>query len=145
LNPAAKQELDGILVQAMVVPEHEILLGVLRDPIFGPIIACGPGSGNVEKRNDIFFVLPSGIHDDFATLLSKQELGARIGAAGIMAVSDLMVRLSQLATDLGPSLAELDINPVALISGGTRALAVMTDVEAQFETSEHRLRQGTAQ
>jgi acyl-CoA synthetase (NDP forming) len=150
LNPAAKQELDGILVQAMVVPEHEILLGVLRDPIFGPIIACGAGGGNVEKRNDIFFVLPSDDRNEFATLLSKQELGTRIGAAGIVAVSDLMVRLSQLAIDIGPSLAELDINPVALLSGGTRALAldalaVTTDVEAQLEPSEQRLRQGTAQ
>ena len=65
-------------------------------------------------------------------------------------LADLMVRLSQLAIDIGPSLAELDINPVALISGSTRALAldalaVMTDVEAQLKPSEQRLRQGTAQ
>jgi acyl-CoA synthetase (NDP forming) len=150
LTPVAKRKLEGILVQAMVVPEHEILLGVLRDPIFGPIIACGPGGGNVEKHDDIRFMLPSEDRNEFAAFLSDQQFGARISAAGILTVSDLMVRLSQLAIDLGPSLAELDINPVALIAGGTcalalDALAVMADAEVQVEPSERRLRQGTAQ
>ena len=67
-----------------------------------------------------------------------------------MTISDLMVRLSQLVIDLGPSLAELDINPVALIAGGTRALAldalaVMTDKEARVEVSERQLQRGAAQ
>jgi Acyl-CoA synthetase (NDP forming) len=150
LTPAAKRKLEGILVQAMVVPEHEILLGVIHDPIFGPIIACGPGGGNVEKHDDIRFMLPSEDRNEFAAFLSDQQFGARISAVGITTVSDLMVRLSQLAIDLGPSLAELDINPVALIAGGTRALAldalaVMADAEVRVEPSERRLRQGTAQ
>ena len=150
LDPAVKQRFDGILVQAMVVPEQEILLGVLRDPIFGPIIACGPGGANVEKRDDICFVLPSEDRNEFAALLSKQKFFTPISAAGIMTVSDLMVRLSQLAIDLGPSLAELDINPVALIAGGTRALAldalaVMTGEEARVEAPERQLQRGVAQ
>lgn len=150
LDPVVKQKLDGILVQAMVVPEQEILLGVLSDPIFGPIVACGPGGANVEKRDDICFVLPSEDRDQFAALLNKQKFSARISAAGIMTISDLMVRLSQLVIDLGPSLAELDINPVALIAGGTRALAldalaVMTDKEARVEVSERQLQRGAAQ
>ncbi len=124
LEPTVKQTLEGILVQAMVRPEHEVLLGVLRDPIFGPVIACGLGGGNVEKRDDIGFVLPSEDREEFAALLREQKIGMRIGATGIATVSNLMVRLSRLAVDLDPLLAELDINPVALVSGGTRALAL---------------------
>ena len=147
LSPTAKQKLEGILVQAMVAPEQEILLGILRDPIFGPIIACGSGGGNVEKRNDISFMLPSEDRNEFAAFLDERQIDAKIGPAGITTISDLLVRLSQLAIDLGSSLAELDINPVALVAGGTRALAldalaVMTDAEPRVEPYERQRRQG---
>jgi hypothetical protein len=51
-------------------------------------------------------------------------------------MTDLILRLSQLVTDLGPLLAELDINPVALVCGGTQAIAL----DALARTGSDQLR-----
>jgi len=124
LDPAVKETLEGVLVQAMVKPEHEVLLGVLRDPVFGPVIACGSGGSAAEKQSGVTFIMPDEDRDAVAALLSSKEIGRQIGAAGVATMTDLILRLSQLVTDLGPLLAELDINPVALVCGGTQAIAL---------------------
>lgn len=117
-------DLDGILVQAMVRPEHEVFVGMVRDPTFGPVIACGEGGGGVEESGEIGFVLPSDDADAFAAWLEGQPLGARIGTAGRASIAGVLVKLSRIVADLDPRLAELDVNPVALVAGGTRALAL---------------------
>jgi hypothetical protein len=111
-------------VQAMVKPEHEVLLGVLRDPVFGPVVACGPGGSAAEKQSGVTFIMPDEDRDAVAALLSGKEIGRQIGPTGVATITDLIHRLSQLVTDLGPLLAELDINPVALVRGGTQAIVL---------------------
>ncbi len=124
LDLAVKKTFEGVLVQAMVKPEHEVLLGVVRDPIFGPIIACGRGGGAAESQEDVIFIMPSEDRNAIAALLAGQRIGKRIGLVNIETIADLIVRLATLATDLGPLLAELDINPVALVGDGNQAFAL---------------------
>jgi hypothetical protein len=109
-------------VQAMVKPEHEVLLGVLRDPVFGPVVACSPGGSAAEKQSGVTFIMPDEDRDAVAALLSGKEIGRQIGPTGVATITDLILR--QLVTDLGPLLAELDINPVALVCGGTQAIVL---------------------
>lgn len=140
LDDSVKDSLDGLLVQAMVEPESEVFLGMVRDPAFGPVIACGQGGVNVESEHDIGFVLPSGDPARFAAWLGSQPIGARIGAVGIATVARLMVQLSQAIADLGAALIELDINPVALVAGHTRALAL--DALAVMSAADNQIASG---
>ncbi len=140
LAPHQREGLEGVLVQAMVRPEHEIFLGVVRDPGFGPVIACGRGGGQVEHEADIQFMFPTDDAGHAADALRRQNFASSLGASGIATLAEFVVRLSQLVFDLGPALIELDINPVALIDGGTRALALdalaVVDARSSAQRSE---------
>jgi acyl-CoA synthetase (NDP forming) len=105
------------LVQPMVRDGVELLVGAVQDPVFGPLIALGPGGTLAELIGDAAFRLTP------LTDFDAQEL-AQTGKAGILlsgfrgaapsdleAVEDLLLRISQLAEDL-PEVAELDLNPV---------------------------------
>lgn len=115
---------EGVLVQEMVTPEHEVILGMLRDPTFGAVVACGIGGSDVEDRGHVDFLLPSDECADFVSQLRELSVGAELGEMGVMTIAELLVRVSRLIADLGSRLSELDINPVALVEGGRRALAL---------------------
>ena len=106
-----------LLIQPMVRSGVEVLVGAVQDPVFGPLIALGPGGTLAELIGDAAFRLTP------LTDYDAQEL-ARAGKAGKLlagfrgatpadreAVEDLLLRVSQLAEDL-PEVAELDLNPV---------------------------------
>ena len=106
-----------LLIQPMVRSGVEVLVGAVQDPVFGPLIALGPGGTLAELIGDAAFRLTP------LTDYDAQEL-ARTGKAGTLlagfrgaapadgeAVEDLLLRVAQLAEDL-PEMAELDLNPV---------------------------------
>lgn len=115
---------EGVLVQAMVEPEHEIFVGMVRDPAFGPVIACGPGGSDLRGGDEIEFVLPTSDRAALRSWIENLAIGACIGPAGVTSMAEFIARLSQLIVDFGPALIELDVNPVALVEGGARALAL---------------------
>ena len=121
--------IEGFLVEEMVVrPQaQELLLGMVRDPTFGPVIAFGHGGTAVEVINDRSFGLPP---------LDPQRAGAMITAtrvsrllagyrnrppADIPAIARALVNLSRLVGD-HPQIAELDINPLLADDQGIVAL-----------------------
>ena len=112
-----------LLVQPMIRGGVELLVGAVQDPVFGPLIALGPGGTLAELIGEVSFRLTP------LTDYDSQEL-AHAGKAGILlsgfrgatpadskAVEDLLSRVSHLAADL-PELAELDLNPVIAGPGG---------------------------
>ena len=124
LVPTIARSVEGVLVQSMVRPEQELLLGMLRDPVFGSVIACGPGGSAAEKLEDTTFFMPNEDRDGIGGFIRDTRWGRGIGSAGVATITDLIVRLSQLILDVGSQLAELDINPIALVNEGTQALAL---------------------
>ena len=123
VREAAQRIGAPLLVQPMVRGGVELLVGAVQDPVFGPLIALGPGGTLAELIGDAAFRLAP------LTDIDAQEL-VRMGKAGILlsgfrggpqadteAVEDLLLRVSQLAEDL-PELAELDLNPVIAGPGG---------------------------
>jgi acyl-CoA synthetase (NDP forming) len=111
------------LVQPMVRNGVELLVGAVQDPVFGPLIALGPGGTLAELIGDAAFRLTP------LTDFDAEEL-AQTGKAGILlsgfrgaapsdleAVEDMLLRISQLAEDL-PEVAELDLNPVIALPDG---------------------------
>ena len=115
-HPAA--QIDGVLVQAMARPGIDIILGVSRDPTFGPLLMVGLGGIHVEVLKDVAFApVPLG-PDQALALLGELKGGAMLdGVRGARpsdraALADLMVTLSRFAADQADQIAEIDLNPV---------------------------------
>ncbi|MBA3733772.1 MAG: GNAT family N-acetyltransferase [Actinobacteria bacterium] len=106
-----------LLVQQLVVGGVELLVGAVQDPVFGPLIALGPGGTLAELIGDAAFRMTPLSDVDANELVRTGKAGRLLAGfrgappAHLPAVVDLLLRLSQLAEDL-PELAELDLNPV---------------------------------
>lgn len=123
-------EPDGVEVQKMMPNGHEILIGMMRDAQFGPIIGFGMGGIYVNLINDVCFKLGSGISDDViddqidSTKISKLLKGYRgEKPSDIDAVKDTLKRVTKLTLDF-PEIRELDINPVFVYEDGCSALDI---------------------
>jgi acetate---CoA ligase (ADP-forming) len=107
----------SVLVQAYVSGGAELLAGVVQDPVFGPLVAFGPGGVLAELIGDAGFRLAPLTTVDARELVLGGKAGRLVrgfrGAppADADALVDLVHRLSLLAEDL-PQVAELDLNPV---------------------------------
>ncbi|HTW53996.1 MAG TPA: GNAT family N-acetyltransferase, partial [Stellaceae bacterium] len=121
--------LDGILVQQMIERPGaiELLAGLADDVVFGPVVVFGQGGTAVEVVGDSAIALPP-----LNPLLARAQmertriwrlLQAYRGkpAAAIDAITDVLIRLGELAAD-HPEIRELDINPLLADANGVVAL-----------------------
>ena len=117
VREAAQRIGAPLLIQPMVRSGVEVLVGAVQDPVFGPLIALGPGGTLAELIGDAAFRLTPLTDYDAQELVRTGKAGKLLagfrGAAPAdrEAVEDLLLRVSQLAEDL-PEVAELDLNPV---------------------------------
>jgi len=116
--------IHGVLVQRMASPGIEMIVGMRRDELFGPMLMLGFGGIHVEVLRDfVLSPVPLGA-DDARTLVDglrgRSLLNNRRGAtaADIAALIDLIVRVSHLAIELGDDIAELELNPVIVHEAG---------------------------
>ncbi len=125
----ADAKLDGVLVQQMAPKGREVIIGVNRDPQFGPVIMFGLGGIYVEVLKDVTFrVAP-------LTQAEALEMTGDIRAARILhafrgdpegdlqALAECLTRVSQLAVDF-PELSECDLNPVMVYPQGKGVIAL---------------------
>lgn len=116
-------EVKGFFIQKMIPKGEEVILGIKRDPNFGPVLMFGFGGVFVEIFKDVSFgVTPidSGTVDDMISGLQASPLlqGARgRPRRDLEAIKEAMLRLSLLATDC-PQIKELDINPIIVLEEG---------------------------
>jgi acyl-CoA synthetase (NDP forming) len=116
--------IDGVLVQAMARRGREMILGVTRDPDFGPMLMVGLGGIHVEVLKDVAFApVPLGAEealDLIGQLKGSALLDAVRGepAADCDALAALMVALSRFAADHADAIAEIDLNPVIVHAAG---------------------------
>jgi len=119
----------GVLVQQMCQKGREVILGMHRDPHFGPLMMFGMGGTMVEVLKDVSFHLAPITSDEAKQMLVntrtyKMLQGVR-GEEGvdIDAISEGLQRLSQLVTEF-PQIQEMDINPFVVGPEGTTPIAV---------------------
>lgn len=126
-NPAAK--IVGMVVEQMALPGKEIILGMNRDPQFGPILMFGLGGIYVEALEDVTFRLAP-IRELTAELMIKKTKTHKIleGYRGGLvydtaAIATCLKRLSQLVMDFD-EIKELDINPLIVYEEGKGCIIV---------------------
>jgi acetyl coenzyme A synthetase (ADP forming)-like protein len=125
---AAAERIGGpLLVQPMISGGTELLAGVVQDPVFGPLVAFGPGGVLAELIGGAGFQIApltdldadELVHGGKAGRLVRGFRGAAAADAGALVA--LVHRLSKLALDL-PEVAELDLNPVLGLPNGCVAV-----------------------
>lgn len=120
--------IDGAYVEQMVPREREVILGMTRDPQFGPLLMFGLGGIFVEVLKDVTFRLAPLTHQEAVEMLrGTRAFPLLIGVRGqeavdIDAIADGIQRISQLVTDF-PQIKELDINPYLVGAIGTMPIA----------------------
>jgi len=121
---APQARIDGVLVQPMARPGREVILGVNRDPTWGPLLMVGLGGVLVEALGDVALSPVPLDRTSAAALLARLKgaaiLGPHRGAppADTETLIDVIVRLSQFAADHADEIAEIDLNPVIVHEQG---------------------------
>ena len=119
----------GCQVQQMVSGGREILLGMSRDPQFGPLVAFGLGGIYVEALKDVSFrVAPFSRREADEMIREIRSYPLLEGVRGEQpadheAMVDALLRISQLVTDF-PEIVELDVNPLMVFEQGRGAMAI---------------------
>ena len=118
--------IQGMLVQKMMPKGRETILGMTRDPHFGPLLMFGLGGTLVEVFRDVNFSLAP-ISEDWALKMIQGLKGFRTltgfrgePPADLAAIVESLERLSQMVLDF-PELKELDINPFMVFDEGQGA------------------------
>ncbi len=124
---AAGETLEGFVVQEHIEGGVEMLIGVVIDPVFGPVVACGGGGVTVELQRDVAIrvapITDLDADEMVRSLASFPLLDGFRGAtpADVPAFVDTILRVSALA-DAHPEIAEMDCNPVMVLSHGVRVV-----------------------
>jgi acetyltransferase len=121
--------IQGIAVQEMVVGGKEVILGMTRDPQFGPLLMFGLGGIYVEILKDVAFrVAPIGPDEAEAMIREIRSFPLLRGVRGekasdLAAIVNALCRMSQLCVDF-PEILELDVNPLLVKPAGEGAVAI---------------------
>lgn len=124
-----KTKLSGMLVQKMLSGGQEAIVGVRRDPQFGPLVLVGSGGVEVELQRDVAMGIAPLTRSQAERMMEDTQLGRRlkgwrnIPAADREAVIEIILRMSQIACDF-PQISELEINPLFVLPEGQGAYAV---------------------
>ncbi|MGB9880785.1 MAG: acetate--CoA ligase family protein, partial [Anaerolineae bacterium] len=119
----------GVLVQEMVAKGKEVIIGVNRDPQFGPLLMFGLGGIYVEVLKDVTFRIAPVSRQEATEMIDEiRSYHLLRGVRGekpsdLDAIVDAILRVSQLVTDF-PEIVEMDINPLMVHEAGKGAVAV---------------------
>jgi acetyltransferase len=135
---APEAHIEGIYVEKMAESGMEVIVGMTRDPQFGPMLMFGLGGIFVEMMKDVAFHLAPITEEEAVQMLkatrSYEMLKGKRGVKemDLNAIAVCLQRISQLATDF-PQINEIDINP--LIVGELGNEPVVADARMSFATS----------
>ena len=136
---AAGHPVERFLVQRMVPAGIEMLVGVVHDRLFGPVIACGAGDSEMELLKDVAVRITPLTDRDAAQMLRSLAMyplleGYRNAArADVAALEQVLLRMSAMV-EAHPEIVEMDCNPVIVLPAG----AVVVDARVRVEAPERR-------
>jgi len=117
----------------------EMLIGVVHDPQFGPVVACGAGSTQVELLHDVSIRLTPLAQEDAAEMIHALKTyplltgfrGAPV--CDVTALENALLRVSAMVEDI-PQISELDCNPLVVHEQG----ATILDARIRVSTVDPR-------
>jgi len=118
---------SGFVVQRMAQRGVEMLVGVVHDPQFGPVVACGAGGVQVELLRDVSVRITPLATEDASDMIRELKTyplltGFRGSAAtDVSALEEGLLRVSAMVEDI-PQIAELDCNPFVVHEKGATIL-----------------------
>jgi acyl-CoA synthetase (NDP forming) len=113
----------GVHIQKMVPKGQELIVGVVRDQVFGPMVMFGAGGTEVEGLGDVEFAIAPLTDMDLDYLIEHTWAGRRLegyrqhAPADRLAVRDVVINLAQLLID-HPEIKEIEVNPLIALSQG---------------------------
>jgi len=126
-DPQAR--IEGVLVQKMMPKGHEVVIGVVRDPDFGPLMMLGSGGIYLEVLKDVVFAPPPITPAEAKALILRLKTAPILGGvrgerpADIDALSALVSRVADLARTES-EIDQVDFNPVFVYPEGEGVVAV---------------------
>jgi acyl-CoA synthetase (NDP forming) len=124
---AAKAHIDGVSIQKMAAPGLELVIGMIRDPQFGPMLMFGLGGTSVEILKDVAFRITPLTRQDAGDMI-RQIKGYRLleGYRGqppvdIEYLEEMLMKLSAFVEE-NPEIKEMDINPLFAYRKGAVAV-----------------------
>ncbi len=130
---APEATVEGVLVSAQVPAGMAVVIGMQRDPQFGPMLMFGLGGVMVEVMQDVAFHLAPVTAEEAKQMLRATRSYRLLEARRLQTGADLdaivtgLQRISQLATDF-PRIAELEINPFVVYRPGAAPVAAGTRI-----------------
>jgi len=127
---APDASLDGVLVTPMAAGGHECIIGVHRDPVFGPVVMFGLGGIFVELLKDVTFrVAPFSVDEAHRMVREIRGFAVLEGARGqaaadLDALAEALSRLSVYAAAFPDAIETIDINPLLVRPPGQGAVAL---------------------
>lgn len=135
----AGHQVESLTVQQMSGEGVELIVGVVHDATFGPVVACGAGGVLTELLKDVSLRLAPLTDVDAATMLRELRTYPLLtGYRGspemdVAAVENVLLRVGRLA-ERHPAIAELDINPLVVTPDGP----VAVDARVRVAYPNHR-------
>jgi len=117
---STKYHIKGVILERMVDPGLEVIVGLQNDPQFGPVIMFGLGGINTEIFKDVAFrvlpITPKDTEEMIENLKGKSMLKGFRGSepVDLAIVSDMLMKIANLGTDAAAYYESVDFNPVIL-------------------------------
>ncbi|MCE5330250.1 acetate--CoA ligase [bacterium] len=121
-------DIRGISIQEMIQDKQETIIGINKDPQFGPMIMFGLGGIYVEILKDVAFRIAPIKESDAREMIEEiKTIKLLKGARGakpsdINSIVEIILKISQLVTDF-PDIMEMDINPLFVKAEGSGSIA----------------------
>lgn len=131
---AAGHAIEGFVIQPMVPSGLELLVGVVHDRLFGPVVACAIGGTTTELLKDVSVrITPLNDADAAQMVRALATFPLLDGYRGaerldVAALEDVLLRVSAMV-EAHPEIAEMDLNPVIVLPRG----AVIVDARIRVE------------
>ncbi len=121
--------LEGLLLEEMAPKGYEVIVGMRRDPSFGPMLMFGLGGIYVELFADVAFRIAPVSEDEALAMLNETKAGKLLAGfrgakkADIKAIISCIQRIGRLALDF-ETIEEMEVNPLVVYEEGNGALAL---------------------
>jgi len=118
-----------VLIEKMASRGHEVIIGMKRDPTFGPLMMLGMGGTMVELTRDVSFRIAPLRMDAVFEMISELNTGSILYGfrgsqpADVQKLAEIMISLGQMVLDF-PIIQEIEINPLMLLDDGKGAYAL---------------------